>query len=217
MTRGAPDPKLCRVNTRVVVLLSGGGRSLKNLLERAEQLALEVVLVISNRRSAYGLARATEAGIPTRVIPRSKAADTAAFTAEVFAACREVEAEWVCLAGFLKHLAPIPEDFRWRVLNVHPSLLPAFGGEGFYGERVHRAALAHGVRVSGCTVHLVDDAYDSGPIVVQRAVAVEDGDTPETLAARVFAAECEAYPEALSRVRQGFRVEGRRVVFDRPR
>jgi len=201
------------VSTRIAVLLSGGGRTLKNLLERSAELDLDVALVISNRKSAYGLQRAAEAGIPARVIPRTGHPDTAAFTAAVFAAVREAQVEWVCLAGFLKHLAPIPEDFRWRVLNVHPGLLPSFGGQGFYGERVHAAVLEHGCKVSGCTVHLVDDAYDSGPILVQRAVDVLDDDTPASLAARVFDAECEAYPEALRLVRGGFRIEGRRVVF----
>ncbi|MCA8924587.1 MAG: phosphoribosylglycinamide formyltransferase [Planctomycetes bacterium] len=201
------------MTTRLAVLLSGGGRTLKNLLERAAELDLEVALVISNKRSAFGLQRAADAGIPTCTIPRRGCADTAEFTARIFAACREAQVDWVCLAGFLKHLAPIPEDFRQRVLNVHPALLPAFGGQGFYGARVHAAVLEHGCKLSGCTVHLVDDAYDAGPIVVQRAVEVRDDDTPETLAARVFEAECQAYPEALARVRAGFRVVGRRVEF----
>ena len=102
----------------------------------------------------------------------------------------------VCLAGWL-HLLPIPADFRRRVLNIHPSLLPAFGGKGMYGRHVHEAVLAAGAPVSGCTVHFADDEYDTGPVLVQRSVPVLAGDTPETLAARVFAAECEAYPEAI--------------------
>jgi len=111
------------------------------------------------------------------------------------------------------HLLPIPADFRHRVLNVHPSLLPAFGGKGMYGYHVHAAVLAYGARVTGCTVHFADETYDTGPILVQRCVPVKDGDGPDTLAARVFQAECEAYPEAIRMVADGrVTVQGRRVV-----
>jgi phosphoribosylglycinamide formyltransferase-1 len=118
----------------------------------------------------------------------------------------------VCLAGWL-HLLPIPDDFRYRVLNIHPSLLPAFGGKGMYGRRVHEAVLNYGAKISGCTVHFADDTYDTGPIILQKCVPVADNDTPETLAARVFAVECEAYPEAIQLVGFGrVQVQGRRVV-----
>ena len=119
----------------------------------------------------------------------------------------------VCFAGWL-HLLPIPPDFRHRVLNIHPSLLPAFGGKGMYGHYVHEAVLAYGAKVSGCTVHYADDTYDTGPILVQRCVPVNDGDTPDALAARVFQAECEAYPEAIRLIAEGrVTVQGRRVVI----
>jgi len=115
------------------------------------------------------------------------------------------------MGGFLKRLT-IPEDFLNRVTNIHPALLPAFGGEGFYGRRVHEAVLEYGVKITGCTVHFADNQYDHGPIILQKAVPVLDDDTPETLAARVFQAECEAYPEALQLIAEGrLRVEGRRV------
>jgi phosphoribosylglycinamide formyltransferase-1 len=115
------------------------------------------------------------------------------------------------MAGFLQ-LLPIAEVFRGRVLNIHPALIPAFSGKGFYGLRVHQAALAQGVKVSGCTVHFADDQYDHGPIVLQRVVPVLEGDTPESLQGRVFAAECEAYPEAIGLFAEGrLEIEGRRV------
>jgi phosphoribosylglycinamide formyltransferase-1 len=127
-------------------------------------------------------------------------------------AVRAYSPDLVCLAGWL-HLLPIPADFRHRVLNIHPSLLPAFGGKGMYGRHVHEAVLAYGAKVSGCTVHFADDTYDTGPILVQRCVPVLDADDADTLAARVFEAECEAYPEAIGLIASGqVRVEGRRVV-----
>ena len=118
----------------------------------------------------------------------------------------------MCLAGYMKLLRPIPADFQGRVLNIHPALIPAFAGKGFYGQRVHEAALAAGVKVSGCTVHFVDDEYDHGPIVAQQAVPVLEEDTPESLAQRVFAAECELYPAAIRLFAEGrLRIEGRRA------
>jgi folate-dependent phosphoribosylglycinamide formyltransferase PurN len=117
----------------------------------------------------------------------------------------------VCLAGFLQ-LLPVPEDFAGRVMNIHPALIPAFCGQGFYGHHVHEAALAYGVKVSGCTVHFADNVFDHGPIILQRAVPVLDGDTAETLAARVFDQECEAYPEAIRLFAEGrLHIDGRSV------
>ena len=115
------------------------------------------------------------------------------------------------MGGFLKRVT-IPEDFANRVVNIHPALVPAFCGEGFYGHRVHEAVLEYGAKLSGCTVHFADNQYDHGPVILQRAVPVLDDDTPETLAARVFEAECEAYPEAIRLIAAGrVAVEGRRV------
>jgi phosphoribosylglycinamide formyltransferase-1 len=133
------------------------------------------------------------------------------FQERVWDAVRSHEPDLVCLAGWL-HLVPIPDDFRHRVLNIHPALLPAFGGKGMYGRHVHEAVLAYGAKVSGCTVHFADNEYDHGPIVLQRVVPVLDDDTPETLAERVFEQECLAYPEAIRLFAAGrLRVEGRRV------
>jgi phosphoribosylglycinamide formyltransferase-1 len=118
------------------------------------------------------------------------------FSEAIFAACRAARVRLVAMGGFLKRIV-VPADFEHRVLNIHPSLIPAFCGAGFYGRRVHEAVLAYGAKISGCTVHFVDQQYDHGPIVLQRSVPVLDDDTPEVLAARVFEQECEAYPEAI--------------------
>jgi formyltetrahydrofolate-dependent phosphoribosylglycinamide formyltransferase len=198
---------------RLAVLLSGGGTTLQNLLDRtsAGTLQAEIACVVSNKADAFGLARARQAGVPAFVVERKECASRDEFGARIFAHCRAAEVDLVCLAGFLQ-LVPIPDDFLNRVLNIHPALIPAFCGKGFHGLAVHRAALEMGVKVSGCTVHFADNEYDHGPIVSQRVVPVLDDDTPESLAARVFAQECEAYPEAIWWFAKGqLRIEGRRV------
>lgn len=189
---------------RLAVLVSAGGTTLQNLLDRSAdgRLDARVALVISSNPGVYALERAAAAGVPSEVVARKSFTSAEAFSGRVFELCREAGVDLVCLAGFLQ-LLRVPADFRGRVLNVHPSLIPAFCGKGYYGHHVHEAALARGVKVSGCTVHLVDDEYDHGPILVQKAVEVRDDDTADTLAARVFAAECEAYPEAITLVASG--------------
>ncbi len=183
---------------RVVVLISGGGTTLRNLIDQiaAGQLDAKILHVISSSPRAKGLEIAAAAGIPTTIIEQKLYPSIDEFSRAIFAICREEETDAVAMGGFLK-LVCIPPDFRGRVLNIHPALLPDFGGAGFFGHHVHAAVLASGAKESGCTVHLVDDEYDHGPMILQRRVPVVPGDTPETLAARVFAAECEAYPEAL--------------------
>jgi phosphoribosylglycinamide formyltransferase-1 len=198
---------------KVAVLISGGGTTLKNLLERISdgRLKLAVSLVISSNPAAGGLKFAREAGVPSLVVERKNFPDQDAFSREIFGRCRAAGADVVAMGGFLKRLT-IPEDFHNRVINIHPALIPAFCGEGFYGHRVHEAVLQYGAKLSGCTVHFADNQYDHGPVILQKAVPVLDDDTPDTLAARVFQAECEAYPEALQLIAEGrARVEGRRV------
>lgn len=193
---------------RLVALISGGGTTLQNLIDRIAdgRLAARIVGVVSSRADALGVERAKRAGSPVTVVKRGPA-----FAAEVWEAVRAFDPQLVCLAGWL-HLLPIPEDFRHRVLNIHPALLPAFGGKGMYGRRVHEAVLEYGAKVSGCTVHFADDTYDTGPVLVQKCVPVRDDDDPDTLAARVFEAECEAYPEAIRLLAEGrVTVVGRRV------
>jgi len=199
------------------VLISGTGRSLLNLIERTRggRLPAEIRLVVSSRPDAPGLNYAREAGIPTEVVEASRAGTANEFSASIFSAVRAAGARLAVLAGFIKYL-PIPGDFENRAINIHPALIPAFCGKGYYGKRVHEAVLRYGVKVSGCTVHFVDNEYDHGPIILQRPVPVLDDDTPDTLAARVFAEELEALPEAIALFADGrLKVDGRRVRIER--
>jgi phosphoribosylglycinamide formyltransferase-1 len=175
---------------RLGILLSGSGTTYANLSSAAAEgrLPAEIAVVVASRADAGGLERARALGHPTAV-----AGDSAA----VEQALRAHGAGWVAMCGWMRYWDP-PADFRGRVFNIHPSLLPAFGGRGMYGLHVHRAVLAAGVAVTGCTVHLVAGAYDSGPVLAQRQVEVRPDDTPETLQARVQASERELYPQAIS-------------------
>ncbi len=198
---------------RLAVLISGGGTTLRNLLKNidARELDAQVDLVVSSNPKAGGLSFAAERNIRAEVLERKEFADDAAYGKAVFDACRSADPHLVVMGGFLKFV-PIPGDFEHRVVNIHPALIPAFCGHKFYGHHVHEAVLEYGAKLSGCTVHFVDNQYDHGPIILQRAVPVLEGDTPDALAARVFEAECEAYPEALRLFAAGrLRVEGRRV------
>lgn len=186
----------------IAVLVSGGGRSLENLAENIEagKLRAKIELVISNRADAFGLQRARDRDLPTRVIDGDKQLDPEAFSQAVFEAVEAANCELVVLAGFLRFL-PIPEAWLGRVINIHPSLLPAFGGKGFYGDRVHRAVLERGVQFTGCTVHYVDNVYDNGPILLQRCIEVLPDDDVASLAARVFEEEKLALPQAIAKHR----------------
>ena len=185
---------------RVAVLASGGGRSLENLARLVADgaLGVELALVLSNVADAFVLERARGRGIPTAVVSHREHPDAGEFSARVFAEVEAARCQLVVLAGFLRLLV-IPPAFERRVINIHPSLLPKFGGQGFYGMRVHRAVIEAGERESGCTVHYVTSEYDAGPPILQRRVPVLAGDTPEVLAARVFTEEERALPEAIRR------------------
>jgi formyltetrahydrofolate-dependent phosphoribosylglycinamide formyltransferase len=198
---------------RVAVLLSGSGTSLENLFEHIEQRALpaRVVCVIASKESAGGLARAQKRGVPALAIPRKKFADVKSFNDALHAELAKYDVQLVALLGFLSIFEP-RERYRGGAINVHPALIPAFSGKGMYGHRVHEAVLARGCKVSGATVHLVDDEYDHGPILAQRAVEVRDDDTPDTLAARVQAAERELVPEVVRGIAEGrVQIAGRAV------
>ncbi len=197
----------------IAVLISGGGTTLRNLLRRIDggSLDADVRLVVSSSSHAQGLQFAADAGIASRVVRTRDLPTPQAFSDEIFAACRAAGVELVVLGGFLKHLL-VPPDYTNRVTNIHPALIPAFCGKGYYGLRVHESALEYGVKVSGCTIHFVDNEYDHGPIILQRVVPVLEGDTPHDLAARVFEAECDAYPQVLQWIAEGcVEVDGRRV------
>ena len=196
---------------RVAVLISGGGSNLQALLDAAADPAYpaEIVLVVSNRAGAGGLQRAANAGVPTRVIDHKAYDDRAAFDAALDEALRAARPDAICLAGFMRVLtAGFVEGWKGRILNIHPSLLPLFKGL-----HVHRQALDAGVRVSGCTVHLVTPELDDGPIVGQAVVPVLPDDTEEQLADRVLTVEHELYPLALARHLRGESdVRGTRIV-----
>lgn len=185
---------------RVAVLLSGGGRTLQNLInhQASGTLPVNIVAVVSSTPGVGGLAIAERAGIPAHTIVRRAYASDDEFGDAVFEALAPARPELIVLAGFLRRL-PVPPAWEGRILNIHPALLPESGvaGRGFYGDRVHAAVLSSGATRSGATVHVVDNDYDTGPVVMRREVPVLPDDTVDTLAARVFAAECQLYPEAI--------------------
>lgn len=192
---------------KLAVLVSGGGRTLVNLLQKCDQGEVNATVVhaiASNAKAQEATANKVNA-LPVDRVDRKQFDSTEAFSQAIFERCRKANADVVCLAGFLC-LLHIPEDFQWRVLNIHPALLPAFGGRGMYGHHVHEAVLERGCKVSGCTVHFANNEYDAGPILVQRTCSVLYDDTAERLADRVFQHECQAYPEAISLLAEG-RVE----------
>ena len=198
---------------RLGVLISGGGTTLMNFIEQiaAGRLPAEVSLVIASRADCGGVARACKAGLNCEVVSRKAFAGVPEFSASIFGLCRTARVDLVLMAGFLA-LIEVPLDFELRVMNIHPALIPAFCGQGFYGHKVHDAVLESGVKVSGCTVHFADNHYDHGPIILQSCVDVYDDDTSDTLAARVFTAERRAYLEAIGLFAQGrLEVCGRRV------
>lgn len=212
MLHAPRQPPIVEPPIRLAVCASGGGTTLQNLLDRiaSGDLRARVVCVVASRPGIGAIARAEAAGVPATVVENA-GRPVEAFSAEVFDAARSAGADLVVLGGFLS-LLRIPDDYAGRVLNIHPSLIPAFCGRGFHGEAVHRAAVESGVKVSGCTVHFADQTYDTGPIILQRPVPVLDEDTPASLAARVFDAECEALPEAIALYAAGrLEVVGRRV------
>ncbi|MGD2108193.1 MAG: phosphoribosylglycinamide formyltransferase [Phycisphaerae bacterium] len=198
--------------THLAILISGGGRTMVNLHEHiaAGKLNATIDLVISSRGDAEGVERARALGLPTIILER-KAMDANTFQQSITDAVAGVDL--VCMGGFLS-LWKFPDSFYGRVMNIHPALLPDFGGRGMYGHRVHEAVLASDRTKSGCTVHFCDNEYDHGPIILQREVPVLPNDTPDTLAARVFKEECIAYPEAIQLFATGrLKLDGQTVTI----
>jgi formyltetrahydrofolate-dependent phosphoribosylglycinamide formyltransferase len=199
---------------RLAILLSGGGSTLQNFIDviAAGELDAEIAVVIASRIDAGGLQRAERAGLAAIAIPRRQFADAVAFNDALHAELARHDFDLILLAGFLSPFQ-LRGRYGQRVMNIHPALIPAFCGQGFYGMRVHQAAIDSGVKVSGCTVHFADDEYDHGPIILQGSVPVLDDDTADTLAARVHSVENELYPEAVRRWAAGrLVVSGRRVL-----
>jgi len=200
---------------RLGVLISGGGTTLLNFLEqiRSGQINAEVPVVIASQKTCKGVERSLAAGLNCQVIRPRDYAGTGEFSRAVFAELRAANVDLVTLAGFLS-LLHVPDDFRMRVINIHPSLIPAFCGHGFFGHHVHEAAIERGVKFSGCTVHFANNEYDEGPIILQRTVAVPDGCSPDQLASLVFEQEKIAYPEAIRLLASGsIQVVGGRTIL----
>lgn len=203
----------------VAVLLSGSGRSLQNLIDRINtgRLDARISLVVSSRADAYGLERARAARIPTALVESRKFRNFIKMSDAITLELDRHPVDLIVLAGFMCFYR-IPDRFIGRTMNIHPALIPAFSGKGFYGHFVHEAVLRAGCKITGCTVHFVDNEYDHGPIILQRCVPVQDADTPDTLAARVFEQECETYPEAIQLFAEDrLRIEGSRVRTLPPR
>lgn len=200
-------------NFSIAVLISGSGTTLKNLIEyhQSGKLDAKISLVICSNPSATGIEFAKQHGIEL-VIVDHRTVKEPDFSDTIFEHCRAANVDMIVMAGFLRKLT-IPDSYQNRVINIHPSLIPAFCGKGFYGLKVHQAAIDFGCKVSGCTVHLVDNQYDHGPIVAQRVVEVCANDTSKALAARVFAEECVLYPQTINHFANGdVSIEGRRVT-----
>jgi phosphoribosylglycinamide formyltransferase 1 len=184
------------MNNRAIqlgVLISGSGTTLQNLMDRIADGSLDalIAVVVASRNGILGIERAKSAGLRCEVAGRG-----GDLSGEVFHICDEAKVELVCMAGWLS-LLEVPARYQGKVMNIHPALLPEFGGKGMFGRRVHQAVLDRGYRRSGCTVHFVDQTYDTGPIILQRECPVLVGDTAETLGRRVFEEEKIAYPEAI--------------------
>ena len=199
---------------KIAVLISGSGTTLQNFIALRDrcELDIDIKLVISSRPDVGGLQRAGDAGIAVKVVKRSAEAQNL-FSKRITEALREADVDLVCMGGFLS-MWIIPPEFEGRVMNIHPALLPSFGGKGFYGARVHQSVLEAGCKVSGCTVHFVDNIYDNGPIILQQAVPVLDDDTPAELAQRVREQERIIYAKAIRLFAQNrLCIKGRRVLI----
>lgn len=206
--------------TRIAVFASGGGSNFQAIADAcsnegsndadATRIPAGVALCVSTRPNAGVVDRAERLGIPTHVLSEDEDAG------ELITLLRDHDIDLVALAGYMRKIpAPLVQEFRHRMMNIHPALLPAFGGKGLYGMRVHRAVIEYGVRWTGATVHFVDEEYDTGPIILQDVVPVEQDDTPESLAARVLETEHRIYPRAVRLFAEGrLRVEGRRVLIE---
>jgi phosphoribosylglycinamide formyltransferase 1 len=198
---------------RLAVLVSGSGTTLQNLIDQigAKKLDAVVNLVVGSRAGLGGIERAGKAKLANFVVNRSGFESIGEFSKAVFSLIDDSGIDLVCLAGWLC-LLEIPAKYAGKVMNIHPALLPSFGGKGMYGAKVHQAVLDHGCKVSGCTVHFVDGEYDAGPIILQKVCAVSEEETAGTLAGKVHELENEAYPEAIRLFAAGrLKIEGRRV------
>jgi len=197
----------------VAILISGNGTTLQNLIDKINNKTLNarIQIVICSSPDAYGIKRAEQNNIPVAIVQHKDYSQSETFSNTIIKEIEKYPVDLIILAGFL-HLFKIPDKYTGKVMNIHPGLIPAFCGKGYYGHHVHKAAIESGVKISGCTVHFVDNEYDRGPIIIQRAVHVHVDDTPDTLAHKVFREECIAYPEAIHLFAEGrLKIEGRKV------
>jgi formyltetrahydrofolate-dependent phosphoribosylglycinamide formyltransferase len=205
--------------TNLAVLLSGSGKTLQNLIDKIgdKTLNAKIQIVISSSPDAYGLKRAKKNNIPATVVKYSDYNSAEVFSYAIIKEIEKYPIDLIILAGFM-HLFKVPDKYSGKVMNIHPGLIPSFCGKGYYGHHVHEAVIESGVKVSGCTVHFVDNEYDNGPIIIQRTVPVNEGDTADTLAQRVFKEECLAYPDAINLFAEGrLKIEGSRVRILNPK
>lgn len=200
---------------RLGVLVSGGGSNLQSIIDNCESgyLPADVVIVISSKEGAYALERAKKHNIPSTVIIPKNYKNREEYEDEMIKILNSYNVDLVILAGYIKVLSPkLVRAFQGRIMNIHPALIPSFCGEGYYGKKVHKAVLDYGAKITGVTVHFVDEGADTGPIILQRAVNVKEDDTPETLAARVLEQEHKIYPDAIKLFAEGrLEINGRRV------
>jgi phosphoribosylglycinamide formyltransferase-1 len=198
---------------QLAVLISGSGRTLQNLIDRIRDGSLNanIAAVIASRPGIGGIERAKNADLASHVMDRAANPSVEDFSRPIFKICSDANVDLICLGGWMS-LLDIPPAYQGRIINIHPALLPSFGGKGMYGRRVHQAVLDHGCKISGCSVHFVDQAYDNGPIILQRVCPVLEDDTAESLANRVFEEELIAYPQAIALFQQNrLQIEGRHV------
>jgi formyltetrahydrofolate-dependent phosphoribosylglycinamide formyltransferase len=197
----------------LAVLISGSGTTLQNLIDKINDKTLNanIQIAISSAPDTYGIKRAEQKSIPVSIVQRKDFNNSEIFSNTIINEIEKYPVDLIILAGFL-HLFEIPDKYTSKVMNIHPGLIPSFCGKGYYGRHVHEAVIESGVKVSGCTVHFVDNEYDCGPIIIQRVVQVHEDDSPETLAQRVFKEECIAYPEAINLFAEGrLKIEERKV------
>ncbi len=197
----------------LAILISGSGTTLQNLIDKINDKTLNanIQIVISSAPDTYGIKRAEQNNIPAAIVQRKAYNNSEIFSNTIINEIEKYSVDLIILAGFL-HLFNIPDKYSGKVINIHPGLIPSFCGKGYYGHHVHEAVIESGVKVSGCTVHFVDNEYDCGPIIIQRVVQVHEDDSPETLAQRVFKEECIAYPEAINLFAEGrLKIEERKV------
>ncbi len=197
----------------LAILISGSGTTLQNLIDRINDKTLNanIQIVISSAPDTHGTKRAEQNSIPVAIVERKGFDNSDNFSNTIINEIEKYSVDLIILAGFL-HLFKIPDKYTGKVMNIHPGLIPSFCGKGYYGHHVHEAVIESGVKVSGCTVHFVDNEYDCGPIIIQRVVQVHEDDSPETLAQRVFKEECIAYPEAINLFAEGrLEIEERKV------